>query len=101
MSRIISTPLDRSLTGPQASASRDVLAGALAGQIAGLEMAVVVMAEFTIFLGKGPLYPAQVIGSFVFGDRALDGFQLSALLTGSCFTSWGRHWSGASCSAAW
>jgi hypothetical protein len=82
MSRIISTPLDRPLTGSEAAVGRDVLAGALAGQIAGLVMAVVVMAVFTIFLGKGPLYPVQVIGSFVFGDRALDGFQLPALLTG-------------------
>ncbi|MCA9677524.1 MAG: hypothetical protein H6709_02065 [Kofleriaceae bacterium] len=64
------------------SINRDVLAGALAGQIAGLVMAVAVMAVFTVFLGKSPLYPVQVIGSFVFGDAALAGFHLGALLAG-------------------
>jgi len=82
MSRTLSTPLAHPLTGSEVSPRRDLLAGALAGQIAGLVMAVVVMAVFTVFLGKGPLYPVQVIGSFVFGDRALDGFQPAALLTG-------------------
>jgi hypothetical protein len=45
-------------------------------------MAVVVMAVFTIFLGKGPLYPVQVIGSLAFGDAAIQGFHLPALLAG-------------------
>ena len=40
------------------------------------------MAVFTIFLGKGPLYPVQVIGSLVYGDGALQGFHLPALLAG-------------------
>lgn len=61
---------------------RELLAGVISGQIAGLIMAVVVMAVFTLFLGEGPLYPVQVIGSFVFGDAALKGFQLPAFLTG-------------------
>jgi hypothetical protein len=61
---------------------RSVAAGALAGQIAGLIMAVVMMAVFTIFLGKNPLYPVQVIGSFIFGDAAIQGFHLSALIAG-------------------
>ncbi len=61
---------------------RDLAAGILTGQIAGLVMAVVVMLVFTVFLGKGPLYPVQVIGAFVFGDPALVGFHLPALLTG-------------------
>jgi hypothetical protein len=64
------------------SSSRYLAAGAIAGQISGLIMAVVMMAVFTIFLGKGPLYPVQVIGSFVFGDAALQGFHLPALLAG-------------------
>jgi hypothetical protein len=64
------------------SSRDDLISGALAGQIAGLLMAVVVMAVFTIFLGKGPLYPVQVIGSFVFGDEAIAGFHFGALLTG-------------------
>lgn len=61
---------------------RDLAAAVVTGQISGLIMAVVVMAVFTIFLGKGPLYPVQVIGSFVFGDAALQGFHLPALLVG-------------------
>jgi len=61
---------------------RSLLAGALAGQVAGLVMAAVVMAVFTLFLGKGPLFPVQVIGSFVYGDAALHGFHLGAFLTG-------------------
>ena len=64
------------------SPGRYLAAGAIAGQISGLIMAVVMMAVFTIFLGKGPLYPVQVIGSFVFGDAALQGFHLPALLAG-------------------
>lgn len=61
---------------------RSLYAGVLAGQAAGLLMAVVVMAVFTLFLGKGPLFPVQVIGSFVFGDAALRGFNGPAFLTG-------------------
>ena len=49
---------------------------------AGLIMAVVMMLVFTLFLGEGPLYPVQVIGSAVFGESALHGFQLDAFLTG-------------------
>lgn len=60
---------------------RPVLTGIITGQIAGLIMAVVVMAVFTI-LGKGPLYPVQVIGSTLFGESALEGFHLGALLAG-------------------
>lgn len=68
---------------PQAASLRKSLfAGILAGQAAGLIMAVVVMAVFTLFLGKGPLFPVQVIGSFVFGDAALQGFHAPAFLTG-------------------
>lgn len=61
---------------------RQLMAGALSGQIAGLIMAVVMMAVFTLFLGKGPLYPVQVIGSFIYGDAAIQGFNLKALLAG-------------------
>ncbi|HTE54956.1 MAG TPA: hypothetical protein VK698_29080 [Kofleriaceae bacterium] len=65
-----------------ASLRHAVISGALAGQIAGLVMAVVVMAVFTLFLGKGPLYPVQVIGSLVFGDAALDGIHVGAIAAG-------------------
>ncbi|HTL11280.1 MAG TPA: hypothetical protein VL588_02250, partial [Bdellovibrionota bacterium] len=61
---------------------KTLLAGIVTGQIAGLIMAVVVMAVFTIFLGKGPLYPVQVIGSALFGESALQGINVSAILAG-------------------
>ena len=61
---------------------RTLVAGVVAGQISGLIMAVVVMAVFTIFLGKGPLFPVQVIGSFVFGDAGLVGFHAPAFVAG-------------------
>jgi hypothetical protein len=61
---------------------KPLLAGVLTGQVAGLIMAVVVMIVFTVFLGKGPLFPVQVIGSTLFGENALHGFNLGALLAG-------------------
>lgn len=51
------------------------------GQVAGLIMAVAVMAVFTL-LGKGPLYPVQVIGSLAFGESALVGTNFLAILAG-------------------
>jgi hypothetical protein len=57
-------------------------AGLLTSQVAGLIMAVVMMVVFTVFLGKGPLYPVQVIGSAVWGESALVGFNVAAILTG-------------------
>lgn len=62
--------------------SRSLVTGIVTGQIAGLIMAVVVMVVFTVFLGKSPLYPVQVIGSVLFGESALQGFHLGALLAG-------------------
>lgn len=61
---------------------RPIVAGIATGQIAGLIMAVVVMLVFTIFLGKSPLYPVQVIGSTLLGEKALDGFNFTAVLAG-------------------
>src|SRR4051794_21623737 len=58
------------------------LPGILTGQVAGLIMAVVVMAVFTLFLGTGPLYPVQVIGAAVFGEAALKGLNIGAILAG-------------------
>lgn len=37
---------------------------------------------FSIFLGKNPLYPVQVIGSALFGETALKGLNFSAILAG-------------------
>lgn len=62
--------------------SKSLLSGILTGQIAGLIMAVVVMAVFTLFLGKGPLFPVQVIGSMAFGSAALEGLHFGAVLAG-------------------
>ena len=62
--------------------SKPILAGIVTGQIAGLIMAVVVMLVFAVIFGKSPLYPVQVIGSVLFGDSALHGFHLGALLAG-------------------
>ena len=61
--------------------SKSRIAAIVSGQIAGLVMALVVMLVFTL-LGKGPLFPVQVIGSFIFGEAALNGFHLPALLAG-------------------
>ena len=61
---------------------RPLLAGIVTGQVAGLIMAVVVIAVFTIFLGKSPLFPVQVIGSALLGESALQGTNLSAVLAG-------------------
>jgi hypothetical protein len=66
---------------PTQSLRRDLVAAVVTGQLAGLVMAAVVMAVFTA-LGKGPLFPVQVIGSVIFGDAAIQGFHLPALLAG-------------------
>lgn len=71
-----------SKNAPSVSLPRALGAGALAGQLAGLIMAGVVMAVFVLFLGKGLLYPVQVIGSFIFGDQAIPKFHLGALVAG-------------------
>jgi hypothetical protein len=61
---------------------RPIVSGIVTGQIAGLIMAIVMMIVFTVFLGKSPLYPVQVIGSAVFGEKALEGFHAGALVAG-------------------
>lgn len=66
-----------------------VPAGVISGQIAGLIMAVVVMAVFALFLGHGPLYPVQVIGSAAFGEAALQGTHVGAILAGLAFHQFG------------
>jgi len=69
-------------SGHAESTDRSVLSGIVTGQIAGLIMAVVVMIVFTVFLGKGPLFPVQVIGSALLGESALHGFQPGAVVAG-------------------
>lgn len=67
------------------TADRPMLAGIVTGQAAGLIMAVVAMLVFAVFLGKGPLYPVQVIGSMAFGEAALEGTHFGAILAGLVF----------------
>ncbi len=64
------------------SENKIILTGILTGQVAGLIMAVVVMLVFVVFLGKNFLFPVQVIGSAVFGEVALQGINISAILAG-------------------
>lgn len=72
-----------STTFPEQTRSRGTLIpGIVTGQVAGLIMAVVVMAVFALFLGKSPLFPVQVIGSTLVGEPALHGFNLTALVAG-------------------
>lgn len=75
----LSQPIE---TADTHSSRKALIGGVITGQIAGLIMAVAVMAVFTIFYGKSPLYPVQVIGSAVFGADALNGFHFGALLAG-------------------
>jgi hypothetical protein len=61
----------------------DLFAGGLTGQIAGLIMAIVMMAVYAFVLQAGALYPIQVIGSFVTGNIAVAGhFDLASFLAG-------------------
>ena len=57
-------------------------AALVTGQIAGLIMAVVMMAVYALVLGKQPLYPVQIIGSATFGEAALQGVNVGAILVG-------------------
>jgi hypothetical protein len=61
---------------------RDVLGGIFAGEISGLIMAVVMMGVFALILQKTALFPVQVIGSIIYGDRALVGTHLPSIIAG-------------------
>lgn len=76
---INSTSLSKNQTE---TASRQLVSGIITGQIAGLIMAVIVMLVFALFLGKGLLYPVQVIGAMAFGEAALQGFHFGAVIAG-------------------
>jgi hypothetical protein len=58
------------------------LSSIVTGQIAGLVMAVAMMAVFALVYGKNPLFPVQVIGSTLLGEGALLGFNFKAVLVG-------------------
>jgi hypothetical protein len=81
---VATAPTAAASDGAEASraASEEVVPALIAGQIAGLVMAAVVMLVFVVFLGKGPLYPVQVIGSLLFGDAALVGTHVPAVIAG-------------------
>ncbi|WP_347356777.1 hypothetical protein [Bdellovibrio sp.] len=64
------------------ASKKTLISAIITGQVAGLIMAVVVMLVFAVFLGKNPLYPVQVIGSMVFGQAALEGVHIGAILAG-------------------
>ncbi len=66
----------------KALTKKEIVAGILSGQVAGLIMAVVVMIVFALFLGKNPLFPVQVIGSMALGESALQGTNILAVLVG-------------------
>ncbi|MEZ4744406.1 MAG: hypothetical protein R3B45_18460 [Bdellovibrionota bacterium] len=78
----ISNSLAIQVEGEKSKLSTQLISGIITGQLAGLIMAVVVMAVFAIFLGKSPLFPVQVIGSTIVGESALHGFHFGALLLG-------------------
>lgn len=61
---------------------KQLISGIITGQIAGLIMAVVIIIVFVLFYQKAFYFPVQVIGSTLFGESALKGFNLGAFLTG-------------------
>jgi hypothetical protein len=60
----------------------ELIAGAQAGQVAGLAMAVVLMAISSVFLGKGLFYPLQLIGTAVLGDGVIGRIDARTLVVG-------------------
>jgi len=82
MSSIIETHPNLELPRTRTDHKNKIVAGIVTGQIAGLVMAVVVMLVFALFLGTSPLYPVQVIGSTLLGEKALEGFNFLAVLAG-------------------
>lgn len=61
---------------------RNLLAGVFTAEIAALIMAAVMMAAFTISLGKNPLFPVQVIGSFILGGSVIETLSAKAVVAG-------------------
>jgi hypothetical protein len=60
----------------------ELVSGARSGGVAGLVMAVAMMAMSTVFLGKSPFYPIQVIGTSILGEDAVAQLDARALLLG-------------------
>lgn len=62
---------------------RDLVTSVLTGQIAGLVMAIALVAVFVFYLGKPFYFPVQVIGSFITGDAAVtQGFHAPSFVAG-------------------
>jgi hypothetical protein len=61
---------------------RELIAGVRAGQVAGLAMALVLMAIFSVFLNKSPFYPIQVIAASVLGGGTLRQLDARTLVVG-------------------
>lgn len=76
------------LPGPKAMASanqelaQDLASGGVSGQVAGVVMLVFMMGMFQLVMHKPVTVPLQVIGSVVFGDAALRGLHVPAVITG-------------------
>jgi hypothetical protein len=61
---------------------RDLVAGVRAGQVAGLAMAVALMAISSLFLGQTLFFPLQVIAASVLGDGATVSLDARVLVVG-------------------
>lgn len=81
-----SAPMDKTAAVATPSGGRSpFVAAVVTGQIAGLVMAVVVVLVFTVVYGTTVFYPLQVIGSFAFGEDALVGTNVPAVVAGLIF----------------
>lgn len=61
---------------------REVAAGAVAGQVAGLAMVVVMMALFSAFLRESPFSPVEAIGAAVLGEHVGGTLEVRTLIVG-------------------
>jgi hypothetical protein len=61
---------------------RELIAGMWAGQVAGLAMAVALMAIFSVFLRTSPFYPLEVIGASVLGESVVGRVDVRTLAVG-------------------
>jgi len=62
--------------------AHEMAAAVLAGQFAGLVMAAAMMLVFGVILGENPLMPVAIIGATVYGEPALTGLHIPAILSG-------------------
>lgn len=62
---------DKDAPAPGSPLRAHLLAGIVAGQVAGLAMAAAVMLGFGVVVGTSALLPFQVVGSLLFGQAAM------------------------------